>query len=190
MQVIVVSTDYRDYRKSAYQEYVVALDFNLVRMPARLSDEDGATLGVAFVTAALALGLCLGVDFNDAAGGPDLLRLVRGAAADDASNDNSIDGANMAGGYAASGQMEASDRPRPGDWLAIWGGRWTRGSPRERPRREEAPDRLCPRSASPASPPPRRSQARQHRPTWRRSWPSSRAFASPSSSTRPSTAPG
>ncbi|GJN75780.1 hypothetical protein PLICBS_009886, partial [Purpureocillium lilacinum] len=32
-RVIAISTDYRDYRKSAYQNYVVALDYNVVRVP-------------------------------------------------------------------------------------------------------------------------------------------------------------
>ncbi|KAJ9145401.1 Zinc-binding dehydrogenase [Pleurostoma richardsiae] len=96
-KVLVISTDYRDLRKGAYQEYVVSWDFNAVRIPQHLSWEDGATLGVAFVAAALALGVCMGVDFSNVEDGPDLLQLVR--------------------------QVPADILPADaGDWLAIWGG--------------------------------------------------------------------
>lgn len=78
MQVMAISTDYRDSRKAAYQQYVVASDFNVCRLPPTMSIKEAASLGVTFVAAVLALGVCMGVDFV-AAGprGPDLLRAVR-----------------------------------------------------------------------------------------------------------------
>ncbi len=73
----MISTDYRDLRKAAYQEYVVAFDYNTVRLPRSISAEEGSTLGVAFVAAALALGVCMGVDFSSVLDGPNLFSLVR-----------------------------------------------------------------------------------------------------------------
>ncbi len=78
MKVLAISTDYRDLRKAAYQEYVASLDFNLVRLPATMSMDEGSTLGVAFVASAIALGVCLGVDFSGILDGPNLLAIVRG----------------------------------------------------------------------------------------------------------------
>lgn len=120
-KVLVVSTDYRDLRKSACQHYVVALDYNVARMPPHLSAEAGATLGVAFVASALALGVCLGVDFSGILDGPDLLGLVRSADAAQVPEDTRRE---------ALAMLDAHERPRPGDWLAIWGGRG-RGRGRE-----------------------------------------------------------
>jgi len=112
-QVLVISTDYRDLRKAAYQEYVVAFDYNTVRLPRRLSYEEGSTLGVAFVAAALALGVCMGVDFSTVADGPDLFSLVRKVApsvlADDIRSE-CLEG------------IQNHDRALAGDWLAVWGG--------------------------------------------------------------------
>ncbi|KAL9044844.1 MAG: hypothetical protein Q9214_002046, partial [Letrouitia sp. 1 TL-2023] len=42
------STDYRDVRKAAYQEYLITTDFNVARLPTNLSVNTGAALGVAF----------------------------------------------------------------------------------------------------------------------------------------------
>lgn len=112
-QVLVISTDYRDLRKAAYQEYAVAFDYNTVRLPRRLSYEEGSTLGVAFVAAAMALGVCMGVDFSNVADGPDLFSLVRrvvpSALADDIRGE-CLDG------------IQNHDRALAGDWLTVWGG--------------------------------------------------------------------
>lgn len=113
VQVIAISTDYRDPRKAAYQQYAVTFDYNAVRLPASLSYEEGSTLGVAFVAASLALGICMGVDFSDVTNGPDLLKLV-----------NSIDPELIPSDVRAeslSGISE-SERAKPGDWIAVWGG--------------------------------------------------------------------
>ncbi|KAK4234315.1 chaperonin 10-like protein [Achaetomium macrosporum] len=112
-RVLVISTDYRDLRKAAYQEYVVALDYNTVRLPPALSLEKASTLGVAFVAAALALGVCMGVDFSDVLDGPDLYRLLREVASEDLPSDirkECLDG------------IRDHERALPGDWLAVWGG--------------------------------------------------------------------
>ncbi|KAK3385966.1 chaperonin 10-like protein [Podospora didyma] len=112
-RVLVISTDYRDLRKAAYQEYVVAFDYNTVRLPRSLSMEEGSTLGVAFVAAALALGVCMGVDFSSVLDGPDLFSLVREVDPESIADDirsECLDG------------IQSHERARAGDWLAIWGG--------------------------------------------------------------------
>lgn len=111
-QVLVISTDYRDLRKATYQEYVIAADFNLARIPPQLSFEQGATLGVAFAAAVLALGICMGVDFSEALNGPDLLALVRKvpeSALPSDIRDECLHG------------ISEDERPVAGDWIAVWG---------------------------------------------------------------------
>ena len=76
-----VSTDYRDNRKAAYQQYSVVSDFNACKLPDTLSAVQAAPLGVAFAAAALSLGICIGMDFFSPTGGPrgpDLLRTMSG----------------------------------------------------------------------------------------------------------------
>ena len=117
-RVLVISTDYRDLRKAAYQEYVVAFDYNTVRLPPTLSAEEGSTLGVAFVAATLALGVCMGVDFSSVLDGPDLYSLVREISPESLASDirdECLEG------------IADHERARAGDWLAVWGG--TCGSP-------------------------------------------------------------
>lgn len=112
--MIAISTDYRDLRKAAYQEFVVGLDYNLVRLPSALSYEEGSTLGVAFVAASLALGICMGVDFNDVTSGPDLLKLAKAADPDSIPED--VRAETLRG-------IPEHERARPGDWIAVWGGK-------------------------------------------------------------------
>lgn len=112
-QVIAISTDYRDIRKGAYQEFAVALDYNLVTLPPQLSYEQGSTVGVAFVAAALGLGVSLGLDFSSVADGPDLFRIVRSVAPNALPEDVRQE--------ALQGIRE-DERPKAGDWLAVWGG--------------------------------------------------------------------
>lgn len=113
-RVIAISTDYRDIRKGAYQEYVVSLDHTLVRLPPAITHEEGATLGVAFVAAAVALGVSIGVDFSSVLNGPNLLAAVR-----------SVEPTELPVDVRAEclEAIEGHERPRPGDWLAIWGGK-------------------------------------------------------------------
>ncbi|KAF5006231.1 hypothetical protein FDECE_7391 [Fusarium decemcellulare] len=112
-KVIVISTDYRDLRKATYQQYVVASDFNVVRIPKEITVNEGATLGVAYVAASLALGVCLGVDFTYAQDGPNILNLVREVPEESLPQD--IRGECLNG-------ILPSEAAKPGDWVAIWGG--------------------------------------------------------------------
>lgn len=56
-------TDYRDIRKPAFQEYVISTEHNSARVPGSFIVQASAAIGVAFVTAALALEICCGVNF-------------------------------------------------------------------------------------------------------------------------------
>ncbi|KAI0195430.1 quinone oxidoreductase [Astrocystis sublimbata] len=112
-QVIVISTDYRDLRKAAFQEYVIASDFNVVKLPPTVTPHTGASLGVAFVAAALSLGVCMGVSFQSLADGPDLLKLVRNLDRNLLSDDIQSD---------CFDKLDIAERAGPGDWIVIWGG--------------------------------------------------------------------
>ena len=116
-KVMAVSTDYRDSRKSAYQQYAVVPDFNACKLPSNVSVKEAAPLGVAFVAAALGLGICMGMDFVVAKGGPrgpNLLRIIRALSRDAIPQDiraECFDG------------IEQSEGANSGDWIAIWGGK-------------------------------------------------------------------
>jgi NADPH:quinone reductase-like Zn-dependent oxidoreductase len=111
--VIVPSTDYRDLRKAAFQQYSIASEFNAIRLPQEISISSGSILGVAFVSAVLALGICMGVNFKDIEDGPDLLKIVRKLDPESLPNDIRQECLNG---------IELGDRARSGDWLVIWGG--------------------------------------------------------------------
>lgn len=112
-QVLVISTDYRDPRKAGFQEYVIASDFNTVRIPPSVSRQAGSTIGVAYVAAALSLGICMGVDFSTILDGPDLFDLIRKIDPEQLPKDIRAE--------CVSG-ISQGERALPGDWLAIWGG--------------------------------------------------------------------
>jgi NADPH:quinone reductase-like Zn-dependent oxidoreductase len=114
LQVLVISTDYRDLRKAAYQQYVVAPDYNTVRLPPTLSVEQGSTLGVAFVAAALALGVCMGLDFSSILDGPNLYTLLRQLPSDSIASDIRDE---------CLETIQGHERAQHGDWLAVWGGK-------------------------------------------------------------------
>lgn len=116
-QVFGPSTDYRDVRKAAYQEYLVTSDFNVARLPTKLSANVGAAIGVAFVSALLATGVSLGFSFNDlvnAPKGPDLLSILKNLDQGEIPED--------VRGEALDG-ISIGERPRAGDWFAVWGGK-------------------------------------------------------------------
>ncbi|KAJ5907641.1 Polyketide synthase enoylreductase [Penicillium taxi] len=117
--VMVPSTDYRDIRKAAFQEYAIATDFNAARIPATTSIHASASLGVAFVAAALALGVSLGLDFSQIpqAPGPDMIDVISHLDKKQISADIHSEV------FAAT----KSERPKRGDWLAIWGASTTTG---------------------------------------------------------------
>lgn len=115
------STDYRDVRKAAYQEYVVTTDYNVARIPQSVNVKEGAALGVAFVAAAVSLGVSFGLDFaasTSAPAGPDFLKLVRRLNPRDVAEDVRDECFNG---------ISIAERPQPGEWLAIWGANSTSG---------------------------------------------------------------
>lgn len=110
------STDYRDVRKAAYQEYVVTTDFNVARLTAGTTVKAGAAIGVAFVAASITLGASFGLNLGylkNTPSGPDLLQLVRSV------NHTSIPQDVREECFSS---IREDERARPGDWLAIWGG--------------------------------------------------------------------
>jgi NADPH:quinone reductase-like Zn-dependent oxidoreductase len=114
--VLTPSTDYRDIRKAAFQEYVISTEHNCARVPDGFDIQSSAVVGVAFVTAALALGICLGVNYGsskETCAGPDLYQAVRKADRSRFAQDVQKE--------VFEGIREA-ERPKPGDWIAIWGG--------------------------------------------------------------------
>lgn len=117
---MAISTDYRDSRKSAYQQYAVVSDFNACKLPLNLTATEAAPLGVAFVAAALALGICIGMDFvavNGGPRGPDLLGTLRSMSRDAIPQDIRTE---------CFGGIRSEERAKEGDWIAIWGGEESR----------------------------------------------------------------
>lgn len=115
------STDYRDVRKAAYQEYVVTTESNVARVPQGVQVKEAAALGVAFVAAAIALGVSFGLDFSTSGktpGSPDFLQIARG-----------LNPLNVPDDIRAEvfSSISESERPRPGEWIAIWGANTTTG---------------------------------------------------------------
>lgn len=110
------STDYRDVRKAAYQEYVVTTDCNVARVTPETTVKGGAALGVAFVAASVALGISFGLDFGylkNTPSGPDLYEFVRQyqrQIPEDVKNE-------------CLSNLEPEERLSRGEWLAIWGGK-------------------------------------------------------------------
>ncbi|KAL4968009.1 zinc-binding alcohol dehydrogenase family protein [Aspergillus stella-maris] len=117
--VLVPSTDYRDIRKAAFQEYAVATLHNTAKIPQSISLYEGASIGVAYVAAALALGVCFGVDFSKATTtpGPNLVHILQGS-------DRKMIPEDIAGECFSEGEMQQA---KHGDWIAIWGASTTTG---------------------------------------------------------------
>jgi NADPH:quinone reductase-like Zn-dependent oxidoreductase len=113
--VLVPSTDYRDIRKAAFQEYAVATHFNAARIPATSCAHAAASAGVAFVAAILALGVSFGVDFRgiQQCPGPNLVEVLGKV-------EPGTIPADVRDECFAS--REEIERPKAGDWIAIWGG--------------------------------------------------------------------
>lgn len=102
-------------RKAAFQEYAVALEHNACRLPAHVSMAQGAAIGVAYVAATLALGVCLGLRLPrlGTAFEVDLWEQVQKLPPDSIPAD-----------VRAECRQDIADDQRPhfGDWIAIWGG--------------------------------------------------------------------
>ncbi|CEL08174.1 hypothetical protein ASPCAL11326 [Aspergillus calidoustus] len=118
--VLVPSTDYRDIRKAAFQEYAVATHFNAARIPATSCAHAAASVGVAFVAAILALGVSFGVDFRgiQQCPGPNLVEVLGKV-------EPGTIPADVRDECFAS--REEIERPKAGDWIAIWGASTTTG---------------------------------------------------------------
>lgn len=112
--VLVPSTDYRDIRKAAFQEYAIATDFNAARIPSSTSIHASASLGVAFVASVLALGVSFGLDFSvlSKSPGPNLPRII-----------DQLDRNTIPADIQDECFVSESERPKCGDWVAIWGGK-------------------------------------------------------------------
>ncbi|KAI9743711.1 MAG: hypothetical protein M1818_003027 [Claussenomyces sp. TS43310] len=120
--VIAVSTDYRDLRKAGFQQFAVASDYNVCRLPRSMKTYEGAPIGVAFVAAALGLGICFGTDFSrieSATRGPDLFKIIRALEASQLPPDVRRE---------CLDSIRDTERPKPGEWVAVWGGSSTTGS--------------------------------------------------------------
>lgn len=111
--VLVPSTDYRDIRKAAFQEYAIATDFNAARIPFSTSIHASASLGVAFVASVLALGISFGLDFSTLpiSPGPNLPQII-----------NELNRNDIPADIRDECFASESGRPQRGDWIAIWGG--------------------------------------------------------------------
>ncbi|KAJ5666317.1 Polyketide synthase enoylreductase [Penicillium maclennaniae] len=118
--VLVPSTDYRDIRKAAFQEYAVATDFNAARIPSSTCIQASASVGVAFVAAALGLGVSFGQDFSrlKRSPGPNLIEVINRLEKSEIPRDIHDEC------FASSSE---SQRPQPGEWIAIWGASTTTG---------------------------------------------------------------
>ncbi|OOQ85968.1 oxidoreductase, zinc-binding dehydrogenase family [Penicillium brasilianum] len=116
--VLVPSTDYRDIRKAAFQEYAIATDFNAARIPSSTSIHASASLGVAFVASVLALGVSFGLDFSVLlqSPGPNLPQII-----------NRLDRNDIPADIQDECFTSESERPQRGDWIAIWGASTTTG---------------------------------------------------------------
>ncbi|GAA5911620.1 zinc-binding alcohol dehydrogenase family protein [Sporobolomyces salmoneus] len=64
-RVFAVSTNYRDYRTSSFQQYAVASSHCLGLVPPNVTIEQSAALGVGASTAAIALSSALGIKIRD-----------------------------------------------------------------------------------------------------------------------------
>lgn len=113
--VLVPSTDYRDIRKAAFQEYAITTTFNASRIPAAVPAPAAASLGVAFVASVLSVAVSFGLDLSRIAAlpGPDLVGTLKGIHEGDIPEDIRPEC------FAA---FDEHDRVQPGEWIAIWGG--------------------------------------------------------------------
>jgi NADPH:quinone reductase-like Zn-dependent oxidoreductase len=120
--VLVPSTDYRDIRKAAFQEYAIATDFNAARIPAATSIHAASSVGVAYVAAALALGVSFGLDFSliKKAPGPNLPNIIKQLNTNDIPDDIREE---------CFASFLDAEKPQPGEWLAIWGGKFGHSPP-------------------------------------------------------------
>jgi NADPH:quinone reductase-like Zn-dependent oxidoreductase len=109
-----IATDYRDFRKSGFQEYAVVDSFNAVRLLDDVNPSRAAAVGVAFVAAALSWGVCLGMTLYHRRGlNLDLLNLARAQDRDQVPEDIA---------YEVFDALSTRDQAIAGDWVLIYGG--------------------------------------------------------------------
>lgn len=91
-------------------------DFNVAKVPSNLSANKGAAIGVAFVSAVVALGVSIGVNFANtlkAPQGPDLRSILNRIGRDQVPHDVQTE---------CFDSISSIEQPKNGDWVAIWGG--------------------------------------------------------------------
>jgi NADPH:quinone reductase-like Zn-dependent oxidoreductase len=115
-KVLAISTDYRDFRKSAFQEYAVVCCFNAVKIPPAVNPFHVASIGVAFVAASMSLGICLGLDFPPFSKHPplSLLSLAQQQEQDQIPPDVFDE---------IFHGISPDAKPQAGEWVLIYGGR-------------------------------------------------------------------
>lgn len=114
--ILTPSTDYRDIRKAAFQEYAVTTSFNAARVPSACSIHSAAATGVAFVAATMALAVCFGLDFSSIPGsckGPNLSKILR-------ETDINLLPEDIRSECLSCANLKT--QVKPGDCIAIWGG--------------------------------------------------------------------
>jgi hypothetical protein len=94
----------------------VTTDYNAARIPSTTSIHGGASLGVAFVAAVLALGISFGLDFSTSENvpGPNLSRILKDIDMSEIPEDIREE---------CFSHRSDSERIQRGDWVAIWGGK-------------------------------------------------------------------
>ncbi|UKZ69495.1 uncharacterized protein TrAtP1_010501 [Trichoderma atroviride] len=111
--VLAVPTDYRDIRKSTFQEYTIVCCYNAIRIPKHVDPFKVASMGVAYVAAGLSLGVCLGVTFTK---GPkerefNLLEIAR-RRPEDVPDDIIVE---------VFDALAPCYQAQPGEWLLVYG---------------------------------------------------------------------
>lgn len=115
--VLAISTDYRDYRKSAFQQYAVVCCFNAMKIPDDVDPYQVASLGVGFIAASMSLGVCLGLEFPSFTSYAPLalLDLARQQEPDEVPNDVREE---------VFDALSDSEKPKAGDWILMYGGKF------------------------------------------------------------------
>ena len=114
-QVLAVSTDYRDFRKAAFQEFAIVCCYNAIRIPPQVDKFRVASIGVAFVAAGLALSACLGVSFTKGKHSRPF-NLLEIAQRDIQQMPEDVLPEIQPG-------ISPSSRPYPGEWILVYGGK-------------------------------------------------------------------
>src|ERR1700712_2848129 len=102
-------------RQAAFQEYAVALEHTVCKLPKHVSVAQGAAIGFAYVAAALALGVCLGLRLPrlGAAKYLDLREQVWTLPPESISADVRAE---------CLQTTEDDHRPQTGEFIVVWGG--------------------------------------------------------------------